>query len=113
MIRYGYAWPAYFPGACMYAAILHLSFPPARHDEVARFLVEEMVPVIRDNAGFIDLRVLDAHSAGELVMIDTWLSEDDSRRAAQTPAAVAVHDRFAELQLSVTSATRYAVIATS
>jgi hypothetical protein len=36
----------------MYAAILHVSFPPTRHADVVRFLDEEMLPVIRANDGF-------------------------------------------------------------
>jgi hypothetical protein len=36
----------------MYAAILHVSFPPTRHADVVRFLDEEMLPVIRASDGF-------------------------------------------------------------
>ena len=97
----------------MYAAILHMTFPPERHDDVVRFLRDEMLPVIRDNAGFIDFRVLDPNSPGELVMIDTWESREDSVQAIQRPAAVAVHSRYADLELEVASATRYAVVAST
>jgi hypothetical protein len=94
----------------MYAAILHLSFPPDRHAEVVRFLRDEMLPVIRDNAGFVDFRVLDAGSPGELIMIDTWLRREDSAAAGQSPAAVAVHQRYTALELAVTSAARCSVV---
>jgi hypothetical protein len=72
-----------------------------------------MVPVIRDNAGFIDFRVLDAGVPGELVMIDTWHRQEDSRAAAQHPAAVAVHERYQALQITVEAANRYSVVAAS
>jgi quinol monooxygenase YgiN len=39
---------------------------------VIRLLREEMLPIIRADEGFIDLRVLDEGRPGELVMIDTW-----------------------------------------
>jgi quinol monooxygenase YgiN len=94
----------------MYAAILHLRFPPDRRDEVVRFLREEMLPVIRDNPGFLNFQVLDGEAPGELVMVDTWERPDDSIAAGQAPAAVAVHGRFAELELSVAGAGRYTVV---
>ncbi len=97
----------------MYAAILHMTFPPERHDDVVRFLRDEMLPVIRDNAGFIDFRVLDPNSPGELVTIDTWERREDSVRAIQRPDAVAVHSRYADLGLEVASATRYTVVAST
>jgi quinol monooxygenase YgiN len=97
----------------MYAAILHLTFPPDRHDEVAEFLTEEMLPVIRVNDGFIDFRVLDAGSRGELVIMDTWRSREDSAAASQTEEAAKVHARYVALEIVVASATRYAVIAGS
>jgi quinol monooxygenase YgiN len=95
----------------MYAAILHVAFPPDRQAEVVRYLAEEMLPVIRANPGFLDFRVLDAGTPGELVLIDTWERREDSARAAQRPEAMAVHARYADLGLSVTSAGRYAVVA--
>jgi len=94
----------------MYAAILHLAFPPHRHDEVIRFLADEMLPVIRGNPGFVDFRVLDAGSPGELVMMDSWVRREDSVAAGQRPNAVAVHGRYAELAITVSSATRYTVV---
>jgi quinol monooxygenase YgiN len=97
----------------MYAAIVHLSFPPQRHDEVARFLCEEMLAVIRDNDGFVDFRVLDAGTAGELVIIDTWNRREDAVAAMQHPSAQAVHARYAEMDIAVASATRYKILASS
>ena len=97
----------------MYAAILHLTFPPGQHDQVVRFLCDEMMPVIRDNEGFVDFRVLDAGTAGELVTIDTWNHHDDAVAAIQRPAAQAVHARYADMGIAVKSATRYSVLATS
>jgi len=97
----------------MYAAILHLTFPPERHDEVVRFLRDEMTPVIRDNPGFVDFRVLDDGTPGQLVMIDTWQRREDSAAAIQRPEAVAAHDRYTELEIAVTVATRYTVVACS
>jgi len=94
----------------MYSAILHVAFPPERHHDVVRFLRDEMLPVIRANDGFIDFRVLDGGSPGELVMIDTWVRPEDSAAAAQQPAAVAVHERYSALGLRVTSAARYSVV---
>jgi hypothetical protein len=70
-----------------------------------------MLPVIRANAGFLDFRVLDPGTPGELVMIDTWDSREDSAAAGQRPESVAVHARYADLGLSVTSASRYTVVA--
>jgi quinol monooxygenase YgiN len=94
----------------MYAAILHVSFPPTRHADVVRFLDEEMLPIIRANDGFVDFRVLDPGTPGELVMIDTWRRREDSAAAAQRPEAVAVHGRYADLGITVTAASRYAVV---
>ena len=97
----------------MHAAILHITFPPERHDDVVRFLRDEMLPVIRDNAGFVDFRVLDPNSPGELVMIDTWERREDSVRAIQRPAAVAVHRRYADLGLVLASASPCTVVAST
>src|SRR5215510_12456371 len=97
----------------VYAAILRLAFPAHRHEEVLRFLRDEMLPVIRDNPGFVDCRVLDAGVPGELVMIDTWRRREDSVTAGQKPAAVAVHSRYDDLGISVMAATRYAVAAST
>jgi len=94
----------------MYAAILHLAFPPDRHDEVIRFLADEMLPVIRDSPGFVDFRVLDAGNPGELVMMDSWVRREDSLTAGQRPNAIAVHRRYADLGITVSSATRYTVV---
>ena len=69
----------------MYAAILHLSFPPENHTDVVRFLGAEMLPVIRDNDGFLDFRVMDAGVPGELVMIDIWRRREDSEAAGAKP----------------------------
>jgi quinol monooxygenase YgiN len=97
----------------MYAAILQLTFPAERHDEVARFLRDEMMAVIRDNEGFVDFRVLDAGTPGELVIIDTWHRQEDAMAAIQRPSAQGVHARYAELGIAVASATRYSVLAFS
>jgi quinol monooxygenase YgiN len=94
----------------MYAAILALSFPAVRHADVVRFLRDDMLRVIRNNEGFVDFRVLDAGVPGELVMIDTWRRREDSDAAAERPEAVAVHEQYAALEISVTSARRYAVV---
>ena len=94
----------------MYAAILHLSFPPENHAEVVRFLGEEMLPVIRDNDGFIDFRVMDAGVPGELVMVDTWYQREDSEAASSKPAAVSVHERYNALGITVSAARRYSVV---
>ena len=94
----------------MYAAILHLTFPPENHAAVVEFLRDEMLPVIRDNAGFRDFRVLDAGVAGELVMIDTWDRREDSEAAGTHPSAVHVHQRYAALGIEVSSARRYEVV---
>jgi quinol monooxygenase YgiN len=97
----------------MYAAILYLSFPPANHTEVVRFLGEEMLPVIRDNDGFVDFQVMDAGEPGELVMIDTWRRREDSEAAGAKPAAVSVHERYAALGITVSTARRYEVVVAS
>jgi quinol monooxygenase YgiN len=97
----------------MYAAILHLTFPPDRHDEVAKFLSDEMLPAIRANEGFLDFRVLDAGTRGELVIMDTWRSREDSASAGQGEEAASVHARYAALEIAVASATRYSVIAST
>lgn len=94
----------------MYAAIPHLSFPPQNHAGVVRFLGEEMLPVIRDNDGFVDLRVMDAGAPGELVMIDTWRRREDSEAAAARDNAVAVHERYNALRITVSAAKRYVVV---
>jgi quinol monooxygenase YgiN len=94
----------------MYAAILHVSFPPTSHADVVRFLGDEMLPVIRANDGFLDFRVLDPGTPGELVMIDTWRHREDSTAAAARPDAAAVHARYTELGITVTAASRYAVV---
>ena len=94
----------------MYAAILRVTFPEPRRTDVVEFLRAEMLPVIRGNAGFIDFRVLDSGSPGELIMIDTWEREEDSAEAAKHPAATRVHARYAELGIEVASATRHTVI---
>src|SRR6478609_5348233 len=91
----------------MYAAILHLTFAPERHAEVAAFLVDEMGAVIRDNDGFVDFRVLDGGRPGELVIMDTWQGRDDSSAALQKPAAQAVHERYTALGITVAQAARY------
>jgi quinol monooxygenase YgiN len=95
----------------MYAAILHLTFPPQNHDAVVDFLHSEMGPVIRDNSGFLDFRVLDAGEHGELVMIDTWDSRAASEEAAARPGAVEVHERYQALGIKVSAAKRYEVVA--
>jgi quinol monooxygenase YgiN len=97
----------------MYAAMLHVNFPPANHDEVVRFLGKEMLPVIRDNDGFIDFQVMDAGMPGELVMIDTWQRREDSERASARPAAIDVHERYTALQIRVSAAARYEVVVAS
>src|SRR5262245_13000031 len=94
----------------MYAAILHLTFPPDRHAEVRAFLVEEMGAVIRANDGFVDFHVLDPGRPGELVIMDTWQRREDSAAAIEQPAAQAVHARYAELGIAVASAGRYEVV---
>ncbi len=94
----------------MYAAILRMRFPDEHREAVVRFLRDELVPVIRDNPGFRGFQVLDAETPGELVMLDTWDSPEDSAAAGQRPEAVAVHARFAALGLEVAAATRYAVV---
>jgi quinol monooxygenase YgiN len=66
----------------VYAAILRVTFPPERREEVVRFLDAEMLPVIRHNPGFVDFRVLDSQEPGELIMIDAWRSREDSSRSA-------------------------------
>jgi quinol monooxygenase YgiN len=95
----------------MYAAILHLTFPPENHVAVIEFLRSEMGPVIRNNQGFLDFRVLDSGNRGELVMIDTWESQADSQVAAARPAAVEVHERYAALEIAVAAASRHEVVA--
>ena len=97
----------------MYAAILHLSFPPENHTDVVRFLGAEMLPVIRDNDGFLDFRVMDAGVPGELVMIDTWRRREDSEAAGAKPAAVTVHERYNALRITVSAAQRYEVVVAS
>lgn len=97
----------------MYAAILQMTFPPERRDEVVAFLRDEMTPVIRDNPGFLDFRVLESDTPGTLTMIDTWESRSDSAAAGGTAAAVAVHTRFDDLGLAVAAATRYTVVSHS
>jgi quinol monooxygenase YgiN len=97
----------------MYAAILYLSFPPGNHAEVVRFLGEEMLPVIRDNEGFVDFRVMDAGVPGELVMIDSWRRREDSEAAGARPTAVSVHERYTALGITVSSAKRYEVVVAS
>jgi len=97
----------------VYAAILRIGFPVGMRDEVVRFLRTEMLPVIQDNAGFADFRVLDADQPGELVMIDTWRRREDSVAAASHPDAVAVHARYAELGITVLAATRHHVLVSS
>jgi quinol monooxygenase YgiN len=94
----------------MYAAFLHLTFPPERHAEVSAFLVDEMGAVIRDNDGFVDFRVLDAGRPGELVIMDTWSQRDDSAAALRKPAAQAVHDRYTALGITVVQAARYELV---
>jgi quinol monooxygenase YgiN len=95
----------------MYAAILYLTFPPENHTSVIAYLSNEMGPVIRDNPGFLDFRVLDRGTAGDLVMIDTWESQEDSAAAAARPGAVEVHERYTALGIEVSSAARYEVAA--
>lgn len=97
----------------MYAAVLHLSFPSGRRDEVVQFLEEEMLPVIRDNEGFIGFQVMDAGVPGELVAMDTWRRREDSETASARPAAIGVHERYRALEITVTSATRYQVVVAS
>jgi hypothetical protein len=87
-----------------------MSIPESRRPDVVEFLRTEMLPVIKDNAGFIDFRVLDAGSPGELIMIDTRERREDSAQAATHPAAAAVHARYAELGMAVASTTRHTVI---
>ena len=94
----------------MYAAILYLTFPAERHAEVAAFLVDDMGAVIRDNAGFVDFRVLDGGRAGELVIMDTWERREDSAAASAKPEAVAVHERYTALGIAVAKADRYEVL---
>ncbi len=94
----------------VYSAILHLRFPPENHAAVIEYLRTEMGPVIRDNPGFLDFRVLDAGVHGELVMIDTWQRPEDSRAAAERPGAIAVHERYVALGLSVASSARHEVV---
>jgi quinol monooxygenase YgiN len=96
----------------MYAAILHVSFPAEKKAEVVDFLRTEMLPVISGNPGFVDFRVLDGGTPGELVMIDTWRCQEDSAEAARRPDAAAVHDRYSDLGIKVTSASRHDVIVT-
>jgi hypothetical protein len=43
-------------------------------------------------------------------MIDTWRRREDSAAAAARPEAVAVHARYTELGITVTAASRYAVV---
>jgi hypothetical protein len=95
----------------VYAAILHLTFPPDRHAEVRTFLVDEMGAVIRDNSGFVDFRVLDPGRPGELVIMDTWQRREDSAVAIDKPGAQAVHARYTALGIAVASADRYEVVA--
>lgn len=94
----------------MYAAILHLTFPPERHAEVAAFLVDEMGGVIRGNDGFVDFRVLDGGRPGELVIMDTWRHREDSAAALQKPEAQAVHQRYMALGIAVARSERYEVL---
>src|SRR6266699_2120282 len=94
----------------MYAAMLCITFPESRRTEVVEFLRAEMLPVIKDNAGLIDFRVLDSSSPGELIMNDTWERQEHSAEAASHPAAAAVHARYAELGIDVASASRHTVI---
>jgi quinol monooxygenase YgiN len=91
----------------MYAAILYLTFPADRHEDVVAFLVDEMAAVIRDNEGFVDFRVLDPGRPGELVMIDTWVRQEDSANALQKPEAQAVHARYQDLGIAVARGDRY------
>ena len=95
----------------VYAAILHLTFPPDRHTEVRAFLVDEMGAVIRDNDGFVDFHVLDPGRPGELTIMDIWQRRADSTVAIEKPGAQAVHARYAELGIAVASADRYEVVA--
>ncbi len=97
----------------MYAALLHLTFAPERHDEVASFLRDEMMAVIRENKGFQDFRVLDAGTPGQLLIMDTWDSQEDAVAAIQLPSAQAVHARYGDLGIAVASSARYTVLATS
>ncbi len=46
-------------------------------------------------------------------MIDTWRRRDDSVAAASQPDAIAVHARYAELGITVLSATRHHVLVRS
>jgi quinol monooxygenase YgiN len=94
----------------MHAAILRVTFPEARRADVVEFLRAEMLPVVQGNTGFVDFRVLDSGSPGEMVMIDTWERQEDSAEAARQPAARGVHARYAELGIEVASATRHTVI---
>ena len=87
-----------------------MRFSDKHREAVVRFLRDELVPVIRDNPGFHGFQVLDADTPGELVMLDTWDSREDSVAAGQRPDAVVVHARFAVLGLEVMAATRYAVV---
>jgi hypothetical protein len=43
-------------------------------------------------------------------MIDTWRRREDSAAAAQRPDAEAVHARYTDLGITVTAASRYAVV---
>jgi quinol monooxygenase YgiN len=95
----------------MYAAILQMRFPPENHEAVLRLLRDELLPIIRENPGFRDFRVLDDGTPGTLVMIDTWDSREDSVAAGQKPDAIAIHAQFAPLGLEAASATRYTVVA--
>ena len=94
----------------MYAAILQMRFPPENYEAVLRFLRDEMLPIIRDNPGFRDFRVLDSGTPGTLVMIDTWDRLEDSVAAGQRPEAIAIHARYVALGLEVATATRYTVV---
>jgi quinol monooxygenase YgiN len=97
----------------MYAAILYLRFPPENHADVIRFLGEEMLPVVRDNDGFIGFQVMDSGAPGELVMIDTWRRREDSEAAAAREDAVTVHERYNALRITVSAAKRYDIVVDS
>jgi heme-degrading monooxygenase HmoA len=63
----------------MFARLTTIEVDPKNAREISRVYHSEVVPVVRDQKGLVDVQLLEpADNSGEFISITTWKSKEDA-----------------------------------
>jgi hypothetical protein len=97
------------PQATGYVRIDNGSMPPGRLDAFAEFVVDQIVPALRNRHGYRSLAVGVDRTSGLLAVTSTWETAAD--RAAGDSSFAAVLERAGEFEMRPIAIERYELVA--